>query len=112
MANIRKTNLTLPLSLAIDLDVLCSRYNVSKKDMILCFISSGCNELDDSKIAEHSKETAEYFKNVIPLTKTSRVLRTKDENKKYENLYGLKTEEEFKADEESISYLGGLGDDL
>lgn len=111
MADIKKLNLTLPVPLAIDLDVLSSRYNVSKKEVVVALIKIGLEEISNIADETYSKEILYKLQNHLKAN-TSIVQRTDEENKKYENLYGLKTEETFKADEENITYLKGLGDDI
>ena len=107
MADIKKANFTIPKQTAIDIDVLVSRLNFSKKDVIISLVKIGLKQIADKSLADILKEMQEV------LSKDSHIIeRTSEENEKYKTIYGIENEETFKADEEKITYLGGLGDDL
>ena len=81
MADIKKLNLTLPVPLAIDLDVLSSRYNVSKKEVVVALIKIGLEEISNIADETYSKEILYKLQNHLKAN-TSIVQRTDEEKQK------------------------------
>lgn len=111
MQDIKKLSMTVPTNLAVDLDVLVSRYNMQRKDIAIALMILAIKDLKDSNDANYHFSTQQTLSLNAKDIDTPNIALTDMEKEKYESLLSQNTSNKFTADEETINYLVGLGDD-
>jgi len=107
MKDIRKTWFTLPITKAIDIDVLSSRYNLNQKNTMIALINLGLDTLQEKD--SFSKETFDKLITSLACDEF-KILKNKEEDIKYAYLLEARNANKFQADEEKIEFISGIGD--